>query len=148
MHDLIWALVGLSIEDGRVLTEKQDAVRLIGILYVLGERYLPEHQSRGDVPNFREQFLQVLDKIEHLRRDRNFILHGSWGKLDGIPGALSLREKSKNASELIFETFPHERLRDIANNIEGCTKFLLLIVGIVEASRGKPKPRPPISSPT
>ena len=142
MHDLIWTLVGLSMEDGRVLTEKQDAVRLIDILYVLGERHLPEHQSTGDAPSFREQFLQVIDKIQHLRRDQNFILHGSWGKLDGIPGAFSLREKSESAREFLFETFPHERLRDIANNIAGCTKFLTLVVGIVEASRGKPKSAP------
>lgn len=147
MHDLIWTLTGLSIEDGRALTEKQDAVRLIDLLYRLSARHIPELTFPGeeDKPSLRHRFQDTLDVIEHHRRDRNFILHGSWAKFNGIPMAASLREKDKNAraDEVVSETFPPERLRAIAHNISQCKIVIERTRDILIALREKRPPPPP-----
>src|SRR5208282_1930576 len=54
LNDLIWAIVGLKIEDGRLLTERQDATRLIAILRGLAERYLVDDGT----PSPRSRFLE------------------------------------------------------------------------------------------
>src|ERR1700733_4939 len=121
-------MAGLSLEDGRVLTGRQDAVHLIAM---------------PDGSHFLHKFLDVLDYIEHRRRERNFILHGSWGQLDGVPVASSLREKSQNASEFAAETFPHPRLNAIVNDIDQCKRFVSRTREIVVALREKRQPPRP-----
>ena len=146
MHDLIWVMTGLSIEDGRALTEKQAAVWLINILYRLSERHIPELPSReGGKPNFRHQFQDTLDVIERHRLDRNFILHGTWGQLNGIPIAASIREKDKRVrgDEIVSETFPPDRLRAIAHNIIQCKIVTDRTRDILIALREKRPPPPP-----
>lgn len=143
LHDLIWELAGLSLEDGRAITGKQDAVHLIVMLNVLGNRHIPDNLLMPDGSTFLHKFLDVLDYIEHRRRERNFILHGSWGQLDGIPIASSLREKSQNESEFAAETFPHPRLNAIARNIDQCKRFVVRTREIVVALREKRQPPRP-----
>jgi hypothetical protein len=110
LHDLIWRMLGIEIDDGRILTARMDAVRLIGIIRALAPRKLKEPQL--------QTLLDVLITIDELRDDRNFIAHGTWGALlpENIPVSLSLRAKA-NPREVTAEDFPHERMHAIAKEI-------------------------------
>jgi hypothetical protein len=64
LHDLIWELTGLSLEDGRAITGKQDAVHLIAMLNVLENRHIPDNLLMPDGSKFLHKFFDVLDYIE------------------------------------------------------------------------------------
>jgi hypothetical protein len=136
LNDLIWAMTGLKIEDGRLLTERQDATRLLTILRALAERYLSDDGS----PSPRSRFLDTLDFIDQLKDDRNAIIHGSWGELDGIPIIASLRLKTNSPSKVTSENYPAERMLKIARDIDRCKKIMGAFLNIFEAWREKPVP--------
>jgi hypothetical protein len=111
MQNLLWIVLDVPPEDGRPITSRFDASTLIPMLLKIGERYLT-----GD------RFLRVadaLDRLEHMRPHRNLVVHGRWGLLlpDLEPCAASLRYETDNPSELLIETFPERRLRDLERNI-------------------------------
>jgi len=70
MEDLIWSLLEVEIEEGRIMTARVDAVGKIRMLRELGELEMPEEMFHRLSP--------TLDEIDVLRDDRNFIVHGSW----------------------------------------------------------------------
>jgi hypothetical protein len=120
MNDLIWNITNLNIEDGRLLTERQDATRLIIILRALGGRYLTDKGT----PSPRSRFFDTLDKIDQLREDRNQVAHGSWGEFDSVPIVLSLRVKSDELFKIAGETYLRQRMNKIADDIAGCTQIM------------------------
>jgi hypothetical protein len=133
MSDLIILITGLNFEDGRLFTERQDATRLIAILRTLAERYLSDEGT----PSPRSKFLDTLDKIEHLKEDRNNIVHGSWGEIDGVPIMLSLRAKNEDPKNITGETYPRHRMNGIADGISGCIQIIVIFRRIFELSREK-----------
>jgi hypothetical protein len=100
MEDLIWHLLKLPIEEGRILTKNLQVERKIQILKDLGALKCPADKL--------ETLTETLKKIDYLRDDRNFIIHGSWGLLlpDQDPFAMSLRAKGPKANEVVGESFP------------------------------------------
>jgi hypothetical protein len=143
LNDLIWTMTGLKIEDGRLLTERQDASRLIAILRGLSERYLIDEGT----PSPRSRFLDALDIIDQLREDRNLIIHGAWGEVDGIPILLSLRAKPDAPANIAGETYPPSRMVKIAVDIGRCIKIMNAFLGIFESSRKKTSAEPKRDSP-
>jgi hypothetical protein len=131
MNDLILNIIGAKFEDGRLLIERLDATRLIAILRVLGERYL----SEDDEPSSRSKFLDILDKIDHLRDDRNNITHGTWGEIDLVPVVMSLRAKNDDPTNITGETYPRQRMNQIADDIFGCTQVIILYFPIFDMSK-------------
>jgi hypothetical protein len=111
IDDLIWHLLDLPVEYGRVITTRLDATGKIRILKALGDLTYTESE--------RSALNETIGKIELLKDDRNFIIHGTWGtsKLDNEPLALSLRPKS-DPSKIIGETFPEARMREILDATE------------------------------
>jgi hypothetical protein len=128
LNDLIWCFLNVVFEDGRSLTGRADAGTKITLLRAIA----PQHLSDDDK---LEALLLVLDMVDASRDDRNFIVHGSWGRLapEGIPLAASIRIKSK-PDEVIAETFPPKRMRDIADNIVRMRKMLVLLLDELYAS--------------
>ena len=103
INDMIWVITGLGLENGRILTERNDATRQITILLALVERNIAEDKH----PNGnKEKLLRTLDQIDILRENRNAIIHGSWGEIDGVPVTASLRFKSSNLSEVVMRGLP------------------------------------------
>jgi hypothetical protein len=82
-----------------------------------------------------EALLLALDTIDASRDDRNFIVHGSWGRLqpEGIPLAASIRLKSKS-DEVIGETFEPRRMRRIIDTIVAMRQMLVLLLDELDAS--------------
>ncbi len=137
MQDALWALVGVPIEDGRILTQRTDATRKLQWLMAFAKRHL--------VGEEKEEMSAILGNIESLRSDRNFIAHGSWGTLipDNIPIAASVREKSDKADEIIMETFPQGRMEAIISDITKANISIISWRNKHEASRGTPPPQDP-----
>jgi hypothetical protein len=111
IQDLIWRLVNLRFEDGRVITERMDVTRLIAIAKVLSRRHLKDEALLTEV-------LDALARADELRDDRNFVVHGTWCTVepDGIAYSSSLRQKSL-PGEVTAEEFPHSRMRRIVAEI-------------------------------
>jgi hypothetical protein len=131
LNDVLWNILGLSFEDGRVLTGRADAITKIALLQLIAPRHLTGEHLAG--------LLVLLDTADALREDRNFIVHGSWGTLmpDNLPVAASLRPKSK-PDEVMSETFSRERMRGIIKQIIFVRSSLVILLNELETSPGTP----------
>jgi hypothetical protein len=129
LNDLVWGFLGLSFEDGRALTGRNDASTKIALLRVLAPRHLASDDKL-------EALLLALDTIDAARDDRNFIVHGSWGQMqpEGTPLAMSLRAKSSRPDEVTGETFPPDRMRRIIVTIVRMREAIGMLVAEIEAS--------------
>jgi hypothetical protein len=128
---LIWLLVKMSDEDGRILTPRIDANQKIQILRVL---------SRMNATELFEslKFNELLNKIDELRDDRNFLVRGTWCTLmpDNEPFGSSLRQKAEPGM-ISSETFPEARMNEIIQNIKLSIQYLRGFTEAIVASRDK-----------
>ena len=90
LNEILWSCLQLSFEDGRTLTGRADTTTRIALLRTIAPRHLTNEDKL-------EALLVALDTIDAVRDDRNFIVHGSWGRIwpEGTPIAASFRAKSK-----------------------------------------------------
>jgi hypothetical protein len=110
LEDMIWLFLDLPMEFGRAVTATMDVSFKLKILRQLNELCCD--------PLLRSYLSELFQRIDFVREDRNFIIHGSWGRVmpDNIPIALSLRPKD-TPSTVVSETFPPERMRQIHETI-------------------------------
>jgi hypothetical protein len=139
MQQLVWTLTGLSFEDGRTLTGRQGPDWLIAVLRSLAERYISDEGN----PSQRHKLLDILDIVDQRRVDRNDVVHGSWGRMDGAHIVGSLRSKTPDLSNVTTETFNAARLRAIVDDINRCGAFIYVLTELLEASRETPPGPPP-----
>lgn len=128
---LIWLLVKMSEEDGRILTQRIDANQKIQISRVLSRRNAEDLFNSLKVN-------ELLNKIDELREDRNFLVPGAWCTLmpDNEPFGSSLRQKSEPGM-VSSETFPEARMNAIIQNIKISIRYLRRFAEAIGASRGK-----------
>jgi hypothetical protein len=136
MEDLIWSLLNVEIEQGRVVTARVDAVGKIRILRELGQLVLPESMFHRLSP--------TLDEIDVLRDHRNFIAHGSWGRArydgDWVHVCVSLRPKGPTPDVVVSESFSEKRMRAIIDGIERTKWTLIRLQNEYHALPGKSVP--------
>ncbi len=127
---LIWYFLKLDAENGRIVTATMDTRPKIRML-----RELVDLHVRRPIP-FRKAIIEVLDTIETLAGDRNFIAHGLWGTLipDNVPMATSLRIKAERG-HVTSEAFPHERMLRIIETIREFGGLLNKLPSELVASR-------------
>lgn len=120
MDDLIWAMLKLDFESGKLITNRMDAVSKIRLIRQLGPLVLTETQFHTISP--------VMDRVDILREDRNFIIHGTWGMLlpENIPICSSLRP-STDPDQVAAETFPDTRMMGIAIGIQNAVRRIGLL---------------------
>ena len=106
---LIWAFLKIDEKDGRIITLKMDAVNKIRMIRLFAELHISDE---GQLKTIKA----LMAKIDALRLDRNFIVHGTWGTLlpDKVPIAASLRRIS-DFDQVVSETFPEVRSTLIAD---------------------------------
>lgn len=106
---MIWTILKVKEEDGRVLTSRVDAKTKITWTRIFAERYLS-----GDSIT---HIAQIINVIKTVQEARNLIVHGSWGITEDTqePIALSLKA-SADPDKVLGETFPHERIKELIHN--------------------------------
>jgi hypothetical protein len=130
LNDLIWVISGLGMEDGRTLRERQDITDLVSTLRMLGEGHLTDQLLKPRLGS-------LLDAVDNLKGDRNTIIHGSWGEIDGVPVVASFRKEASGRTEVFCEEYSHERMRKIALDVSQCTKIVMMTIKLVKSSREK-----------
>ncbi|MCI0565104.1 MAG: hypothetical protein MN733_42095 [Nitrososphaera sp.] len=108
---LIWHFLKLDMEDGRVVTATLDTRPKVRMLRQLAKRHI---ESKA----IKHQFSELLEVVEGVQEDRNFIAHGLWGTAmpDNLPAASSLRPKS-HPFHVVTEAFPPGRMRELVSII-------------------------------
>lgn len=135
MQDFIWYFLDLEMDRGRVITDRSDVTARIRWLRQLGQLRLPEADFHILSP--------ILDRIDILREDRNFIVHGTWGTSDTEPVCLSVRVTAPNPNEIVSETFSAIRMRAIIDGIERAKWDLIGLMTKLGALPETPTAPPP-----
>jgi hypothetical protein len=136
MQDILWQMLGVPIDDGRVITSSTDATRKLQWLYGFAGKHL-----NGDE---WDRLKAILEETDAVRLDRNFIVHGSWCTHVPTtdPMAMSVKEKGPDPTEIVSETFPPDRMRQIWETIDKCKFELMRWANAHSISRGKEPPYP------
>jgi hypothetical protein len=79
--------------------------------------------------------LAVAGAVKTLNEDRNLIVRGTWGELDGVPNVGSLQLETIDRNEVTLESFPPDRLRDFIRDVTACRDQVTAIIAQVESSR-------------
>jgi hypothetical protein len=134
LNDLIWAIQGKEMVDGRSETERMQIRDLIKTLRSLVKDILiPEGMFDESA-----QTTALLDQIEDIKNQRNLIVHGMWGEIRGIAAVGSLRTKTDDLNNVIYEDWPPTRMTAFADQTARCRDEALRLVERIETVRGKP----------
>jgi hypothetical protein len=134
LHDLIWTIRGKGLAEGRGETEKHLVGRLLEELRKIGSGSSTETVST----EIRLAVLAIAGAVKTLSEDRNLIVHGTWGELDGVPTVGSLQLETIDRNEVTFESFPPDRLRDFIRDVTACRDQATAIIAQLESSRRGP----------
>ena len=134
MQDLIWRMLGFSLADGRIITARLDVRPKLEMIETFAPRRLGN-------PKLREKIFEAIDIIRIRQADRNFIIHGSWGTMvpQGVPAAMSLKDDS-SPDDVVTETFPEGRMREIINDLETALERLRQVLRELPPSPDKLSP--------
>jgi hypothetical protein len=124
IEEVVWALLQIDVDHGRIITARLDAKYKMMLLRQLGNRHFRENTKTS------AEFSAVLERLEDLYGERNLMAHGQWVTLipDNIPAVLSLREKLPKETprnEIVATTIPQERLEAIQNNMYIISNYLI-----------------------
>ena len=122
IEEVIWELLKMSVEDGRIITARLDVKYKTALLRGLSEKNLQKDAL--------EAIRSLLTRIDELYTVRNLIVHGVWGtvKPDNVPAVMSLREKlpeEAGRDEVITTHMPHEYMAGVIRNIMLVTNLLI-----------------------
>ncbi len=128
LEDFIWHLLDMNMDRGRIITTRLDVIAKIRMTRQFAELKLPETQFHT--------LSAILDKMDILREDRNFIVHGTWGRSmpENMHICLSLRPTPLAPDQAVSETFPETRLRAIIADIEQIKTGLLDLMFAIPTS--------------
>jgi hypothetical protein len=82
----------------------------------------------------RMAVLAVAGAVKTLSEERNLIVHGTWGELDGVPTVESLRPETIDSNVVTFESFPPDRLRDFIRELTTYRDQAMAMTAQVESS--------------
>jgi hypothetical protein len=134
MGGAVMELLKVDFDAGRFVIARMDATALLRLLRDLGKLRLPETEFH--------KLSNICDRIDIRREDRNLIIHGTWGRVDGgsIPHAASLRIKPDDPNTIVSETFPTERLRSIIFEIQSLRSELVDLLKLEELLEKRREP--------
>ena len=138
INDLIWTIHGNDLASGRTMTEEFQITQLLVELQKASERRL-----KGD--KFKAHRRTIMDVIAYVRatkHERNLVIHGSWGEIDGTPIAGSLREDTPDPSLITFVHFHRENMREIARYAINANAHVSFLNNQLETLLGTPSPHP------
>jgi hypothetical protein len=142
MQEILWILLNVPLEDGRVMTAGADANRKLQWLGGFANKHLTGEELQS--------LKTILARIDEVRQDRNFAVHGSWGTIEpeGIPICFSVKEKSPDPTRVMAESFPRERMMQITRETNECRIALMEWANDHSRATGRDVPYPPGPYPT
>lgn len=113
IQQVIWKLLSISDEDGRIITCQNDVSANIAILRALIKNRIPPGQ-------IRDGFMARLNRLRPLMEARNEITHGVWSTLqpDNIAGVFSLRQKPAEFGMMLWQGYPQEQMISLLQAID------------------------------
>lgn len=137
IQELIWKFLKLDIEDGRVVTCLNDISVNISILRTLFKRKLP--RTIADRLSLR------LNRLTPLMEARNLVAHGLWATVmpEGDPGVLSLRKKTPEVGQIVWEGFSEDYLRKLVKAIDDEKAVWKGLVPAPPSASPETPPQPP-----
>lgn len=78
IQNIIWAAMGLTIEEGRVLTVGMGLQALVGISRNLGKRVIKDEQIKKEIE-------ELMDRVWEYYDFRNNLAHGIWTFIESNP---------------------------------------------------------------
>ena len=118
---MIWHILDLDDDDGKALAKRCDAATKIAIINDIAPRHLESAPL--------EALQDVVSGIDAVREDRNLIVHSVWGNSNPTMFLSQWRLRPKSGPyEVMSETFPHERLRQIASDTQKAKNALIEIM--------------------
>jgi hypothetical protein len=135
-EQFIWDVLGLSIDDGKLVTQI-DTKEKIELAKKLSERYrLPLHPSA-------QATAEAWPAIRNAIEARNKMAHGAWVMIDEVPVVVSYRIPCE-LGQVNSEHFPLDRIEAVTSI---CVKtkglFDRLCAKIATEGRPSPPPAPP-----
>lgn len=145
LQDVIWALFGVDLAEGRLITARLDVRPKLEMIEALAPRRITD-----DV--LLTQLFEAIDLIQSRHGDRNFIVHGSWGTIVRGPlagnehAAMSLREKTEEPGQIVVETFPPGRMREIIRDLQTAQNHLRNVLAALGSSSRTPRAPNPLDA--
>jgi hypothetical protein len=133
LNDLIWAIQGKEMADGRSETERMQITPLIGTLRKLVKDVLVPKGMTDE----SSRITALLDEIDNIKNRRNLIVHGSWGEIHGVAAVGSLRTKTDDSNNVIYEDWIPTDMIAFAAQTARCRDEALSLVERIETLRGK-----------
>lgn len=134
LDDLIWQFLDLPLELGRIITARMDANGKSRMIRSLSELVFD--------PMLQDYTNDLMDHVDFLKDDRNFIVHGTWGRKspEGVPIAMSLRPKN-TPSTIVAESFDAKRMHLLVRDIEAVKWRLLALFESALAAHRRVRPQ-------
>jgi hypothetical protein len=139
IEEVIWAFLGLTIEEGRIITARLDVNFKLNMAQGLAERHLSAEEY--------SDFCDLLNRVRDIHEIRNVNVHGHWITVlpEKLPGAMSLKEKLPNdtaRNEVITTILPEETMLGIIRNIMLGTNLMIDLRRKQRALHDKSAPPP------
>jgi hypothetical protein len=136
IHQLIWQLLHLDFEDGKVVTARNDVEANMTALRNIAARKLPATTT--------EALLPLLDQVRDLQQTRNTIVHSQWITLQpmSVPTAMSIRKKALSLDSVMSEIFPTSAMYELIDKTQKCAFALDVLLSALEALPDRQPPPP------
>jgi len=134
INDLIWTINGKDLAKGRFDTQDLDITKLLSALQKAVSTNLPGQSLQNE----RKAITDIIGYIGEAKSERNAVIHGTWGELNGTPVVGSLRFETTSKEFVTFEDYSPQRMLAIEQIALDATKNCYAIIYRLEALRKKP----------
>ena len=137
IQSIIWEILKLNFDDGKVVTARNDVQTNMTIL-----RNIAAHRLNEDRLGLLHS---ILDRVKDAQEYRNTVVLAQWIMLRpmNVPAAMSIRWKAIEEDSVTSEACPPQRMREIIKLTDSCASDLDGFFRELEALHGKLTPQHP-----
>jgi hypothetical protein len=139
INDLIWTIDGKDLASGRFATQDFDITKLLSAL----QRAISTNLPGPSLQNERRAITDIINIVNEAKSDRNAVVHGTSGELNGSAVAGSLRFEMTNADQVSFQEFTPNRMLALIQIAIDATKNCYAMIYRLEALQQKSAPPSP-----
>lgn len=136
LSDLIWTINGKDLSSGRFETQGLDISKLLSAI----QKAVSTKLRGPSLENVRKAITNIMNTVNTAKSERNAVVHGTWGELNGQPVVGSLRFEPTSDEFVTFENYPPERMIAITEIAVKATKNTYAIISRLEAMQSLKPP--------